>query len=125
MQCGSFGTATRVCGIGHTARRMAPRVAPYGSWSSPITAEGIARGSVTLAEPEVAASGVWWIESRPTEAGRQVLVRSGVDGSGRQDVFGAGYSARTRVHEYGGGAFGLVGGDVVFSNDSDGRVYRV
>src|SRR3954462_5131800 len=125
MQCGSFGTATRVCGMGHTAVRMPRRVAPYGSWSSPITAESIARGSVTLAEPEVAAGAVWWIESRPTEAGRQVVVRAGLDGSGRQDVFGAAYSARTRVHEYGGGAFALVDGDVVFSNDSDGRVYRV
>src|SRR3954447_2823511 len=125
MQCGSFGTATRVCGMGHTAGRMAPQVAPYGSWFCPITAQGIARGSVTLAEPEVAANAVWWIESRPTEAGRQVIVRAEVDGGGRQDVFGDGFSARTRVHEYGGGGFALLDGDVVFSNDADGRVYRV
>jgi dipeptidyl aminopeptidase/acylaminoacyl peptidase len=40
-------------------------------------------------------------------------------------VFGEGFSARTRVHEYGGGAYAVVDGDVVFSNDADGRVYRV
>jgi dipeptidyl aminopeptidase/acylaminoacyl peptidase len=104
---------------------MAPQVRPYGSWSSPITAETIARGSVTLAEPELAAGAVWWIESRPTEGGRQVVVRCELDGSGRGDVFGDGFSARTRVHEYGGGSFAVVGGDVVFSNDADGRVHRV
>jgi dipeptidyl aminopeptidase/acylaminoacyl peptidase len=80
---------------------------------------------VTLAEPEIAAGAVWWVESRPREGGRQVVVRAQLDGSGRQDVFGVGYSARTRVHEYGGGVFTVVDGDVVFSNDADGRVYRV
>src|SRR3954451_10677680 len=110
MQCGSFGTATRVCGMGHTARRMAPRVAPYGGWSSPITAESIARGSVTLAEPEVAANAVWWVEGRPLDGGRQVIVRAELDGSGRADVFGPGFSARTRVHEYGGGVYCVLGG---------------
>jgi dipeptidyl aminopeptidase/acylaminoacyl peptidase len=104
---------------------MGREVAPYGSWASPITAETIARGSVTLAQPEVAANAVWWVEARPTEGGRLVVVRAELDGSGRRDVFGAGFSARTRVHEYGGGAYAVVGGDVVFSNDADGRVYRV
>jgi hypothetical protein len=99
-------------------------VAPYGSWASPITAESIARGSVTLSAPEVAANAVWWIEGRPTEGGRQVIVRAELDGSGRHDVFGEGFSARTRVHEYGGGAYAVVDGDVVFSNDADGRVAR-
>src|SRR4051794_12832520 len=104
---------------------MAERVAPYGTWASPITAEAIARGSVTLSEPEVAANAVWWIEGRPLEGGRQVVVRAELDGSERRDVFGEGVSARTRVHEYGGGAFAVVDGDVVFSNDSDGCVHRV
>jgi dipeptidyl aminopeptidase/acylaminoacyl peptidase len=101
------------------------QVAPYGSWRSPITAETIARGSVTLAEPEVAANAVWWVESRPSEGGRQVIVRSELDGSNRRDVFGDGFNARTRVHEYGGGVFSVDDGAVVFSNDADGRVYRV
>jgi dipeptidyl aminopeptidase/acylaminoacyl peptidase len=78
-----------------------------------------------LGEAEVAAGAIWWREGRPTEGGRQVVVRAEPDGSGRQDVFGPGYSARTRVHEYGGGAFSVVDGDVVFSNDADGRLYRV
>ena len=88
---------------------MAPQVAPYGSWASPITAESIAQGSVTLAEPEVASNGVWWVESRPLEGGRQVIVRAELDGSGRADIFGEGFSARTRVHEYGGGVYCVLG----------------
>jgi dipeptidyl aminopeptidase/acylaminoacyl peptidase len=103
---------------------MTRQTAPYGSWASPITAETIARGSVTLGTPEVAADAVWWIEGRPTEGGRQVIVRAELDGSARRDAFGDGFSARTRVHEYGGGAYAVIDGDVVFSNDADGRVYR-
>src|SRR3954463_9054274 len=103
---------------------MTRQVAPYGSWVSPITAESIARGSVTLSTPEVAANAVWWIEGRPSEGGRQVIVRAELDGSGRHDVFGASFSARTRVHGAGGGASGVVAGGVVFSNDAGGRVSR-
>jgi dipeptidyl aminopeptidase/acylaminoacyl peptidase len=98
--------------------------APYGSWRSPITAESIAEGAVGLTEPTIADGFVWWIEARPMEDGRQVIVRARPDGGGREDVIGPGSSARTRVHEYGGGAFAVIGGEVVFSNDEDGRVYR-
>src|SRR6266704_2466946 len=98
--------------------------APYGSWRSPITAESIARGSVGLAEPELSDGLLWWIEWRPAEAGRYVVVRANPDGSGRADAIGADFSARTRVHEYGGGAYALAGSTLFFSNDSDGRVYR-
>jgi dipeptidyl aminopeptidase/acylaminoacyl peptidase len=100
------------------------QVAPYGSWSSPIMAEAIAGGSVGLAQPELAARAIWWVESRPTEGGREVVVRAELDGGGRADAIHQGFSARTRVHEYGGGAFAVVDREVVFSNDADGRVYR-
>jgi dipeptidyl aminopeptidase/acylaminoacyl peptidase len=103
---------------------MTPRVAPYGSWISPISAESIARGSVVLAEPEVAGDAIWWVEGRPLEGGRQVIVRAQLDGSGRRDAIPDGFSARTRVHEYGGGVFAVADTGVVFSNDADGRVYR-
>jgi dipeptidyl aminopeptidase/acylaminoacyl peptidase len=104
---------------------MSAHVAPYGTWRSPITAETIARGSVTLAEPGLAAGSVWWIESRPLEAGRQAIVRAALDGGGLADAIPAGFSARTRVHEYGGGAYLVDGDTFFFSNDEDGRVYRV
>jgi dipeptidyl aminopeptidase/acylaminoacyl peptidase len=53
-----------------------------------------------------------------------VIVRAALDGADRRDVTPEGFSARTRVHEYGGGVYAVVAGDVVFSNDADGRVYR-
>jgi dipeptidyl aminopeptidase/acylaminoacyl peptidase len=104
---------------------MPREIAPYGSWSSPITAEAIARGSVGLSGPELANGAVWWIESRPAEGGRLVIVRAELDGSGRADVIPADFSARTRVHEYGGVAYLVHGDAVLFSNDDDGRLYRV
>jgi dipeptidyl aminopeptidase/acylaminoacyl peptidase len=79
---------------------------------------------VTLSEPEVADGAVWWVEGRPLEGGRQVIVQAALDGSGRRDVTPAGFSARTRVHEYGGGVYTVVDGEVIFSNDADARVYR-
>src|SRR5205823_6931724 len=97
----------------------------YGSWRSPITAEWIARGSVGFDEVTVASGRVWWIERRPAEAGRQVIVSTALDGSGRADSIPEGFSARTRVHEYGGGTYAVAGETVYFSNDGDGRVYRV
>src|SRR3954449_2399934 len=105
---------------------MQTETAPYGSWTSPITAHGIARGSVTLVEPSLVNGMLWWVEERPMEGGREVVVRANLDGSERQDVFRQSFSAVSRVHEYGGGAYAVLpGGVVVFSNDADGRVYRV
>lgn len=101
----------------------AQRVAPYGSWKSPITADSILAGTVGVQQIELDGSDTYWIESRPQEAGRSVVVRSGPDGS-RQDLTPAPYNARTRVHEYGGGAYTAHDGTVYFSNFADGRLYR-
>jgi dipeptidyl aminopeptidase/acylaminoacyl peptidase len=101
---------------------MAPTVAPYGSWKSPITAELIARGAVRLEEPEVTASGVYWLEQRPAEGGRYVICRS--SGGEVSDVTPAGFNVRTRVHEYGGGAYVVGDGVVFFCNFDDQRIYR-
>lgn len=114
-----FHAVPRLAASDTLSLQLTADVAPYGSWRSPITADLIARGTVTLAEPEVAAGHVWWIEGRPLENGRQVVVCDG------RDAIPEGYSARTRVHEYGGGAYAIdADGAVVFSNDADGRVHR-
>lgn len=93
-------------------------VAPYGSWSSPITTELIVSAAVGLGDVWVDERTTWWSELRPTEAGRVELVRDG------QDLLGAPWSARTRVHEYGGGAWWVHGDSVFFTNWSDQRLYR-
>ncbi len=99
-------------------------VAPFGSWPSPISADLIAGGSVGLGGPAVRGGERWWSEARPTEGGRVVLVRS-VDGGEPVDVLPPEFSARTRVHEYGGGAWFLGRADAYVSNMADQRLYRL
>ncbi|HLG10502.1 MAG TPA: S9 family peptidase, partial [Dehalococcoidia bacterium] len=97
--------------------------APYGSWRSPITADLIVSASIALGQPRFAGDCVYWLESRPTEGGRYVIVRRRPDGS-TEDVNPAPLNARTRVHEYGGGDFVVAeDGTVYFSNFADQRLY--
>ena len=101
-----------------------PTVAPFGTWASPIRIEDVVGDVIGLSEPWVDGDDTYWLEARPAEAGRRVLVRSGVDGS-IADVTPPPFNVRTRVHEYGGGSYVVAGGVVVFSNFSDGRLYRL
>jgi dipeptidyl aminopeptidase/acylaminoacyl peptidase len=102
-----------------------PSIAPYGSWSSPIAPAVVAAGGRRLAAPKLAGDGaLWWGEGRPAEGGRVVLVRQPAGGE-PEDVTPAGMNARTRVHEYGGGAWSLVADDLVlFTDFGDQRLYR-
>src|ERR671913_778575 len=99
-------------------------VAPYGSWSSPIDAATVARSGRRLASPVIAGDGaVWWAEGRPTEGGRVVLMRRPAGGE-PEVVTPEGVNVRTRVHEYGGGAWCLLDSDLVlFVDFADQRLY--
>jgi len=97
-------------------------IAPYGSWESPITSDVIVAGTVGLGQPLIDGSDIYWIEMRPSEGGRSVIVK--LDSGGRiVDVTPPGFNARTRVHEYGGGDYAVRDGDVYFSNFSDQQIY--
>jgi len=100
------------------------KIAPYGSWKSPITSDLIAAQSVGLSEVRLDGEDVYWLESRPHEAGRSVVVRHAPKCSG-EDVNPAPFNVRSRVHEYGGGAWTVSDGVIYFSHFSDGRLYRV
>ena len=100
-----------------------PKVAPYGSWKSPITTDLIVTETVWLQSPMLDGQDIYWIEVRPAEAGRYVIVKRNPDGK-TTDVTPKPFSARTTVHEYGGGAYLVVDGTVYFSNFSDQRLYR-
>jgi hypothetical protein len=108
----------------------APRIAPYGSWASPITSDLIVASSIGLGGVLLDGRDVYWLESRPQEQGRSVIVRCSPDG--RQiDITppvpadrGPAFNVRTRVHEYGGGAYLVSRGVVYFCNDADQRLYR-
>jgi dipeptidyl aminopeptidase/acylaminoacyl peptidase len=99
------------------------QAAPYGSWRSPITASLIAAGEVPLAAPDIVAGDVYWLEGKPLEGGRVVLVKHAAGGT-RQELTPKPYYVRTRVHEYGGGAYVVHGSTVWFSNFGDQRLYR-
>jgi dipeptidyl aminopeptidase/acylaminoacyl peptidase len=97
---------------------------PYGSWPSPVTAASIVEKAVSLSALQVSGDGLFWTEGRPADGGRQVVVRW-VPGAEPVDVLPAGFSARSTVHEYGGGAFCVHDGTVFFSNFDDQRLWRV
>ena len=100
-------------------------VAPYGSWESPISAQAVASGGGRRSGARLAEDGaLWWAELRPDEGGRTALMRR-PEGAEAEEATPAGANARTRVHEYGGGAWTLVAPDVVvYAEFSDQRLYR-
>jgi dipeptidyl aminopeptidase/acylaminoacyl peptidase len=107
-----------------------PQTASYGSWSSPITSDLIVASTIGLGGILLDGTDVYWLESRPQENGRSVIVRRAADG-GSVDVTPAAasageatFSVRTRVHEYGGGSYLVSDGVVYFCNDADQRLYR-
>src|SRR5205085_3534350 len=87
------------------------RVAPFGSWGSPFPIELLTKDAVGFGEISAAGGVRWWLEGRPEEEGRQILVRHEADGSLTR-LTPPGFNVRNRVHEYGGGAY-LVDGDLV------------
>ncbi|ACK69780.1 peptidase S9 prolyl oligopeptidase active site domain protein [Gloeothece citriformis PCC 7424] len=100
-----------------------PKIAPYGSWKSPITSDLIVAGSIGLGSIRLDGEDIYWLEGRPTEGGRSVLVKLSPDGT-RTDITPQPYNVRTRVHEYGGGSYLVVDGRIYFSNFADQQLYK-
>jgi dipeptidyl aminopeptidase/acylaminoacyl peptidase len=98
-------------------------VAPYGSWTSPITVDLLVGSTVALSYADITPAGVYWLEGRPHERGRTALVFR-PEGGAPVDVVPEGFNVRTRVHEYGGGAWWRHGDLVFASSFDDSRVYR-
>ena len=108
-----------------------PRVAPYGTWGSPLSASGVAAGGLRLGavaldgalDGALEGDDIYWLEGRPQEGGRYALVRRRADGT-ITDVTPPDTNVRTRVHEYGGGAYAVSDGVVYYVNFADQRIYR-
>lgn len=98
--------------------------APFGSWRSPITSDLIVAETVSLGEVELDGSDIYWCEGRSAEGGRSVVVRRQADGT-TLEMTPAPWNVRTRVHEYGGGAYWVREGTLYFSSFADDRLYRV
>jgi dipeptidyl aminopeptidase/acylaminoacyl peptidase len=98
-------------------------LASYGTWRSPLTAARVTAGALRFDHLVLDGGDLYWVESRASESGRNVLVRR--DREGRStDVTPPGFSVRTRVHEYGGAPYTAHHGTIYFSNFSDQRLYR-
>jgi dipeptidyl aminopeptidase/acylaminoacyl peptidase len=102
---------------------MSKTIAPYGAWRSPITAELLAAAGVSLSGLHIVDDALYWLEGRPLEKGRYVLVRRTPDGA-ITDVTPTDYNVRTLAHEYGGGACLIHYNTIYFSNFADQRLYR-
>ena len=96
---------------------------PFGSWPSPISAELITRAAPGLNCLQSYGESLYWVESRPWEAGRNVIMCRAADGS-IKDLLPKPYSHSSRVHEYGGMAYAISDDSLYFVNASDQRIYK-
>jgi len=100
-----------------------PIIAAYGAWKSPISSDLIVTSTIRPGQLQLDGGDIYWNETRPTEGGRNVIVRRSADGA-TTDITPPGFNARTTVHEYGDGAYTVDAGVVYFSNFADQRLYR-
>ncbi len=98
-------------------------IAPFGAWKSPITSDLIVAETIGLGDIVLDGEEVYWLETRPSEGGRGVVVRRSPNGH-TTDITPKAFYVRTRVHEYGGGAYTVHRGTLYFSNFPDQRLYR-
>jgi dipeptidyl aminopeptidase/acylaminoacyl peptidase len=94
-----------------------------GAWPSPITAAIVAAGASPLSQVALDGADAYWLAGRASEGGRNTLLRQ--RGQDLAELTPAPFNVRSRVHEYGGGAYLADGGEVYFSNFADNRIYRI
>ncbi|MRW90334.1 prolyl oligopeptidase family serine peptidase [Duganella sp. FT80W] len=103
-----------------------PRIAPFGAWPSTISAERVAAGAVPMSSLMLGGadgSDIFWLAGRAAEAGRNTLLRH--HGVTTGELTPAPFNLRSRVHEYGGGAYAVDGETVYFTNFKDNVVYSL
>ena len=99
------------------------RIASYGAWQSPITSDLIVGETIGLGQIRLDGADTFWIESRPGEGGRSVVVQRLADGT-IQDRSPAGVDVRSRVHEYGGGSYTTDADTLYFVDFANGQIFR-
>jgi len=103
---------------------MGKRIEPFGTWESPLSALQASVNDTRLRNLQVAGKNVYWLEVRPAERGRGVVVAWSPE-SGARDVTPAGSDVGSRVHEYGGGEYRAGDTAIVFSEKSDGSIWLI
>ncbi len=101
---------------------MEPDVYAFGHWPSPISAASVAGSALRFGRVQAVGRAIYWSEGRPSERGRAPVMRWTAE-DGVTELLPPPYSARSRVHEYGGGEFLVAGGALYFVNDADQDVY--
>lgn len=106
----------------------------YGSWPSAIRAGHVAAAGRKFADLQIDPARhdpavLYWIESLPEEGGRNTIMRLTLDDgpaetAGAQSLLKAPCSARSAVHEYGGGAFTVYDDILWFVNSTDQAIWR-
>lgn len=99
------------------------KIAPYGSWNSPITTDLIVQDTVSLEAVSFAGEVLYWLESLPSEGGRSRVMKQAPHGSA-EEMTPAPFNVRTRVHEYGGAPYIVHGEELFFSNFKDNLLYK-
>ena len=125
MCAAALGVVSMVagCGGGETTKRGPVRAeAPFGAWTSPLTAARATAGALRLGQIVVDGDDVYWLEGRASEGGRNVLVRAST-GAPPVDVSPRDFNVRSRVHEYGGAAYTVHQGAIYASNFADQKLY--
>jgi hypothetical protein len=101
-----------------------PRIAPYGSWASPVSAEASANGRISLGDLRSVQQSLYWTENLPSAGGKVAVFSMGADGVATALTLDSN-NVRTRVHEYGGAPFVVAGDSLYFSEFADQRLYRL
>jgi dipeptidyl aminopeptidase/acylaminoacyl peptidase len=99
--------------------------APFGTWPSPISAEMAAAGATPLSSIVLDGGDIYWLAGRAAEAGRTTMMRWRSGAAQAHEMTPQPSNVRNRVHEYGGGAYAVAGGTVVYSHYADNRLYRI
>ena len=103
---------------------MAPQqIGSFGSWISPITADAAVAETGSLSEPRIDGDNIYWIEGRPLEKGRNVVVARAADGTIR-DITPSPFNVRSQVYSYGGGTYAVSNNVVFFVNFGDNQIYQ-
>tara|TARA_B100000700_G_scaffold236820_1_gene262763 strand:+ start:1017 stop:2960 length:1944 start_codon:yes stop_codon:yes gene_type:complete len=103
---------------------IAKQQSQYGSWESIFTPEKIIEGGLRLGEIRIDNNDIYFLEGRPAESGRSVIIKHNPDGT-TEDVLPQNYNARNAVHEYGGGSYAVKDEIVFFTNWEDQLIYKV
>ncbi len=99
-------------------------LAPFGTWISPVTTELMTAKTVGLGGLSADGDSLYWLEARPNEAGRSALVRWNAD-DGITEMTPPPVNIGSMVHEYGGGAYAVSQGRIVYSEKKDGSLWLI